>query len=354
MSGRRTVPRVPLLTQVEERRENFTTLGWTKDISLGGLSITTQQTLSEGTTVVVRFGLPGRTRPIEAAGRVAWVVPGKSMGISFLGLLEEDRKSVSDYVATLPELPVEEAAGHSFNLPEGRRRSARLPRRMAVTLLWQDAQAQQHQEAAETVLLSQYGAMVQTFTPLQPGRLVWVLVQGLKLKKELARVVWVNTATRTGRVEMGLEILGAPNFWEIEFPPYKEESSEPRQRGQRRSARLEQRLKVILSWEDEWGRAREEEVQTWGISRHGALVGSLVTLPLRQIVRLRVPELNREVEARVVHARHGFVPGYTDLGIEFIGPEDFWGVDFPPDDYPAGAGQSEEEKSKPALPETSP
>ena len=116
MSGRRSVPRVPLLTQVEERRENFTTLGWTRDISLGGLSISSQQTLPQGTTVVVRFGLPGRTRAIEAAGQVAWVVPGNSMGVSFLGLLEEDRQNIADYVATLPELPAEEAAGRVVNL----------------------------------------------------------------------------------------------------------------------------------------------------------------------------------------------------------------------------------------------
>jgi len=349
VSGRRSVPRVPLLTQVEERRENFTTLGWTKDISLGGLSISTQQTLTQGTTVVVRFGLPGRSRAIEAAGCVAWVVPGKSMGIGFLGLLEEDRQCITDYVATLPELPPEEAAGQSFNLPEGRRRSARLPRRINITLLWQDAHGQQQQDAAETILVSQYGAMVQTFTPLQPGRLVWVVVPAMKQKKELARVVWVNTGTRTGHVEMGLEMLGTENFWEIEFPPQGAESDEPRPRGERRSARLEQRQNVILNWKDEWGRAREEEAQTWGICQHGALLGSRVPLEARQILRVRVTELDHEIEARVIHSRPGFVPGYTDLGIEFIGPGDFWGVEFPPDDWsPADAEAAS--KGKPALP----
>lgn len=340
MSGRRSVPRVPLLTQVEERRENFTTLGWTKDISLGGLSISTQQTLAIGTTVVVRFGVPGRTRAVEAAGRVAWVVPGKSMGIGFLGLIEEDRKSIADYVATLPELSEQEAAGKSFNLPEGRRRSARLPRKISVTLLWQDVHGQQQQDAAETVLVSQYGAMVLTFTPLQVGRLVWVVVPAMNHKKELARVAWVNTATRTGRVEMGLELLGAENFWEIEFPAQGTESEEPRPRGKRRSARLEQRQPVIINWEDEWGRAREEEAETWGICQYGALLGSRVALPARQVLRVRMPELGREAEARVVHARPGFVPGYTDLGIEFIGPGEFWGVEFPPDDW--SPGDSEE------------
>lgn len=346
MSGRRSVPRVPLLTQVEGRRESFTTLGWTKDISLGGLSLSSQQTLPRGTTVVVRFGLPGRARAIEAAGQVAWVVPGKSMGIAFLGLLDEDRQVIADYVATLPELPAEEAAERDFNLPEGRRRSARIPRRMTVTLLWQDSLGQQQQEAAETVLVSQYGAMVQTFTPLQPGRLVWVVLPAMNHKKELARVVWVNTATGTGRVEMGLEILGAPNFWEMEFPPQGEETSEPRPRGERRSARIERRSRMLLSWQDEWGRAREEEVQTWGISRHGALVGSPVALPARQVVRLRAPEVGREAEARVVHFRHSVVPGYTDLGIEFIGVEDFWGVEFPHDIWADAEEQNgSEEKS---------
>lgn len=353
MSGRRKVPRVPLLTQVEERRENFTTLGWTKDISLGGVSISTQQTLPRGSTVVVRFGLPGRTRAIEAAGRVCWVVPGNSMGVGFLGLLDEDRQSIVDYVATLPELPAEEAAAQSFNLPEGRRRSARLPRRITITLLWQDAQGQQNQEGAETVLVSRYGAMVLTFTPLQPGRLVWVVVPAMNNKKELARVVWVNTATRTGRVEMALELLGGENFWEIDFPVQGAESTEPRARGQRRSARFEQRQNVVLNWEDEWGRAREEEGQTWGICQHGALVGSRVPLAARQILRLRAPQLEREAEARVVHSRPGFIPGYTDFGIEFIGPDDFWGVDFPPDEG-SPAGSEPPPAPNPALPEPAP
>lgn len=353
MTGRRSVPRVPLLTQVEERRENFSTLGWTKDISAGGLSISTQQTLALGTTVVVRFGLPGRTRAIEAAGRVAWVVPGKSMGIGFLGLLEEDRQCVADYVATLPELSEEEAAGKSFALPEGRRRSARLPRKITVTLLWQDAHGQQQQDAAETILVSRYGAMVQTFTPLQPGRLVWVVVPAMNQRKELARVVWVNTATRTGRVEMAIEMLGAENFWEIDFPPHGAESDEPRPRGERRSARVEQRRNVIMNWEDEWGRAREEEAQTWGICQHGALLGSRVPLAAQQVLRLRAPELGREVEARVVHSRPGFVPGFTDLGVEFIGLENFWDVEFPKDDWSPADSESAG-PGNPALPGAAP
>ena len=48
-------------------------------------------------------------------------------------------------------------------------------------------------------------------------------------------------------------------------------------------------------------------------------------------MRLRVPEMNREAESHIVWVKAGEVPGSTDLGVEFLQAEDFWGIDFPPD-----------------------
>lgn len=334
MSGRRKELRVPLITQVEERRENFAALGRAENVSVGGLSVETRDTLNEGATVVVRFSLPGEPRPIEAAGRVVWVEPSKAMGINFLGLLESQRKKIQDYVNNLPESSAEAPLAGESAGEGGRRRTARLPRRIPLILIWQDEEGHPQQEAAETVLLSQYGAMVLSFTPMQPGQLVWISVPSMN-KKELSRVVWVKTAATLGRVEIGLEILGDKDFWEIEFPPAAAETVEPPKRGQRRSARLARVMGVVLSWRDELGRAREELGHTRLLSKHGALVSSPVSLLVNQQFHLRVPQLQREALARVVHASPGELPGQTDLGIEFFGVADFWGIAFPADTPPA-------------------
>lgn len=333
MSSRRKDQRVPLITQVEERLENVTALGHAHNVSVGGLLVQTRETVKEGATVVVRFTIPPDTRPIEAAGRVVWVEAGKAMGINFLGLLEAQRQRIEAYVNSLPDAAGETSPAAETSSQAGRRRSARLARRMPIILIWQNEEGHSQQEAAETVLLSLHGAMVLSYTLMQPGQLVWVSVPETN-KKELSRVVWARAAGTSGRVEMALEILGERNFWELEFPPYEPEPVPPPRRGRRRRGRLTRRLEVILSWRDEWGRAREEPGHTCTLSWHGALVSTNVPLLVNQKVSLRAPEMNREATVRIVYAAPGAVPGQADLGVEFIGVEDFWGLSFALDTPP--------------------
>lgn len=334
MSEKRCAPRVPILTQVEAQGDASTALGHARDISLGGMLIETPETLSRGATVIVRFFIPPDRKPVQAAGRVVRVEDGKTMGIAFLGLRQTDQEKVLQYIKEVSEASVgllpEELEGVKLK----QRRTARILRRLPVVLSWQDDEGHPQQEAGETQLLSRYGALVLTFTEFQPGQLLRVTVPDTGTQG-VARVVWVRASQLAGRVEVGLEILGAEDFWGIEFPPHRPGTSEEEWQERRRGPRLARCLPVVLSWVDEFGRAREEPAETQLVSQHGALVRSPVALPLHQRLRLRALELNREAEAEVVWVESSEVPGRTDLAIEFVDTEDFWGIPFPSEGEPA-------------------
>lgn len=328
MAHKRKHPRAPILTQVEARAQQFTSLGRATDISIGGLFIQTPETLKEGSTVIVRFYVPPDFRTIEAAGRVVRVEAGKSMGIAFLGLMEEHKRKILDYIQSHPTT----AAAIPDEPPGGkhRRRSGRVPRRMSLVLSWNDEEGHLSHESTETQLLSRHGAKVVSFTGLQPGQLVRVLAPDTN-KRDLCRIVWTQPAHLPGRVEIGLEILGDKNFWEMEFPPPEPASTTHRRRGARRAGRLEHTRKVALNWRDEWGRAREIDAETRVVSQHGALVSSPALLSINQLLRVREPATGREADARVVYTSPAETPGRIDVGIEFIGVDNFWNLAFPPD-----------------------
>lgn len=329
-TGRRRAARVPLLTQVEAQGANISALGRTSDISVGGLLIETPDTLSEGTTVVIRFFLPPQRHPMEAAGRVVRVEPGRSMAIAFLGLPESHREKIVEYVRNLQGRPAEKLWLQPQPSSPRQRRSGRLPRRISVVLSWQDEEGRPHQETAETRFLSRYGAFLLSFSELQPGQLVRMTVPEIG-KEGLSRVVWSTAAEVPGRTGVGVEVIGVEDFWGVEFPDDQTEAVEAPKLARRRSARYPRRIDVVLNWVDELGRVREEYGQTKSLSKYGASVSSLVALPVKQRFRLRAPEMGREAESRVVWARPGDFPGRTDLGVEFLDCENFWGLSFPPD-----------------------
>jgi len=330
MAGKRKDARAPLLTQVEAQGGQGATLGRTSDISVGGLLIETPDTLDVGATVLVRFFVPPEKAPVEAAGRVVRSEPGKSMAIAFLGLPDAHRERIVDYIKKIQGEPAETAL---IEPPAGtprQRRSARIPRRVAVVLSWQDEAGRPKQEAAETQLLSRFGAQVLAFSELKSGTLVRMAVPDSG-KEGLSRIVYATAADVPGRVEMGLEVMGVDNIWGVTFPPDKPAEADTPRVARRRSARLPRQIDVVLNWVDEMGRVREEAGQARVLSKHGAAVRAPVVLPVCQHLRLRVPEMGREADSHVVWATPSSLPGQTDMGVEFLQLEDFWGIPFPPD-----------------------
>ena len=318
--------RSPILVQVEEQGKRQNCLGRARNISLSGVLMETPDTLAKGAGVIIRFFVPPDRSPIETAGRVVKSDPGSSMTIAFLGLPESQKEKLLAYLKTVDSTGFPEPVPATDDDEPRQRRSGRLVRRVSVLLNWQDPEGRPRQQAAETLRLSRYGAVVLSFSELPPGQLIRVSVPDTG-REGSARVVWNAPAELPGRVELGLEFLGAENFWEMAFPSGQPDAPKS---ASRRSGRLPCRMDVSVCWSDELGRAREEAGQTRLLSRHGALLTSLVPLEVGQGLQFRVPDLGREVESRVVWARPGEVPGRTDLGVEFIGTDNFWNINFPP------------------------
>ena len=321
--------RSPILVQVEEQGERQNCLGRASNISLSGVLVETPDTLAAGAGVIIRFFVPPDRSPIETAGRVVRSDPGSSMAIAFLGLPASQKEKLLAYLKTVDSTGFPEPVPATNEAEPRQRRSGRLVRRVSVLLNWQDPEGRPRQQAAETLRLSRYGAVVLSFSELPPGQLIRISASDTG-REGSARVVWSAAAELPGRVELGLEFLGAKNFWEMAFPSGQPTASQAPKSTSSRSGRLPCRMDVSVCWSDELGRAREEAGQTRLLSRHGALLTSLVPLEVGQGLQLHVPDLGREVESRVVWARPGEIPGRTEVGIEFTGTDNFWDINFPP------------------------
>ncbi len=106
---RRVYPRVPLQVEVSFSSDANFYVGFSNDISRGGLFVVSYQELRPlGDRFAVVFSLPGTTRPITALVEVAWVREFKAgeemrdgapgMGLHFIGLADADRQAIEAFV----------------------------------------------------------------------------------------------------------------------------------------------------------------------------------------------------------------------------------------------------------------
>ncbi|MGH9861912.1 MAG: hypothetical protein ACRD35_00660, partial [Candidatus Acidiferrales bacterium] len=98
----------------------------------------------------------------------------------------------------------------------------------------------------------------------------------------------------------------------------------------RRSARIPRRVSAVLSWQDDEGRSQQESVETQLLSKHGAMVLSFNQLEPGQLLRIAVPDSGKKGVSRVVWVKAAEVPGRVEVGIEMLGTDNFWGIEFPP------------------------
>jgi uncharacterized protein (TIGR02266 family) len=81
--NRRASPRVVLGIPIQYRYGNTIAAALTLNLSHGGIAIRTTSPLDAGSTVKVRFRMPGSKRDIDGEGRVAWSDRRVGMGIQF-------------------------------------------------------------------------------------------------------------------------------------------------------------------------------------------------------------------------------------------------------------------------------
>jgi len=96
--NRRSSPRVVLGISVAYRLGNTIAAALTLNISHGGLAIRTTSPFDAGTTVKVRFRLPGGTKDIDAEAVVAWTERRVGMGLQFTRLQPADQSAIDDFV----------------------------------------------------------------------------------------------------------------------------------------------------------------------------------------------------------------------------------------------------------------
>lgn len=99
---RRQFPRVRLATQVECR--DTVLLTFSRDVSRGGMFVESPSPLPTGSILNLRFNLDDQSS-IVAKAVVTYQVKKFGMGVQFLDLTPENRKSVDAYVARNTVIP---------------------------------------------------------------------------------------------------------------------------------------------------------------------------------------------------------------------------------------------------------
>lgn len=109
----------------------------------------------------------------------------------------------------------------------------------------------------------------------------------------------------------------------------------------RRSGRIARRTNVSLHRRDSEGKWAEIPAETLVLSRHGCLVASPAKLKLNDEVFLWSPGRLQGVQARVVSLAVNSATQLVEIGVEFIGSDDFWNIEFPagvtPEGKPSGS-----------------
>ena len=96
--NRRSSPRVMLGMSVSYRYGNTIAAALTLNVSHGGVAIRTTSLLEIGTTLKVRFRLPGAKNDIEAEARVEWADRRTGMGLQFTRIQPTDQKTIGEFV----------------------------------------------------------------------------------------------------------------------------------------------------------------------------------------------------------------------------------------------------------------
>ena len=129
----------------------------------------------------------------------------------------------------------------------------------------------------------------------------------------------------TPGVRMGIRFLNLSDDDERAIAEYTERVKPYK----RRSMRLSRHFKVTLRWQDWDGSWQEEPAETVLVSMHGGMVFTSAKLKPGQDAIVRWPDGGRQAEARIVFRQLHGLQNLSELGFEFVGDENFWGIDFP-------------------------
>ena len=91
---------------------------------------------------------------------------------------------------------------------------------------------------------------------------------------------------------------------------------------------------VVVSGVNAKGENFEERGETVEVSKHGAKVRTAQEVKIRALLTIVRPDSDRKAQFRVVYQMPPDpATGKREAGVEFVGVETFWGVQFPPDKW---------------------
>jgi uncharacterized protein (TIGR02266 family) len=104
-SERRILPRFHVELEITFESEHNFFMGFTENLSEGGLFVATHLVKPIGSVIDLKFKLPGREQPIEAKGEVRWVRPYQEhndvppgMGIRFVDINSAQEAEVKAFL----------------------------------------------------------------------------------------------------------------------------------------------------------------------------------------------------------------------------------------------------------------
>ena len=98
MADKRSSRRVPLVIRVEARTGGSPRIVLAQNISAGGILLRSADALAEGTTLDLKFTLPGADHEMEVTARVQHVTPGQFIGAQFVDLSPADSDAIREFV----------------------------------------------------------------------------------------------------------------------------------------------------------------------------------------------------------------------------------------------------------------
>ena len=101
----------------------------------------------------------------------------------------------------------------------------------------------------------------------------------------------------------------------------------------RRLGRVPHHARIILSGTDADGFNFAEETETLSVSKQGLSARTSYNLAIGQELSIRTKDRNRVAKFQIVWAGNPETPSHGRVGLEWVEPSRFWGIQFPSDDW---------------------
>lgn len=90
--------RARLVTQVQCEALGRESIMVTRNVSVGGMFVSTKNPFPQDCDVALSFRLRAADSPLSCRGKIVYAIPGMGMGIEFAGLSEEARQVLQKFV----------------------------------------------------------------------------------------------------------------------------------------------------------------------------------------------------------------------------------------------------------------